>query len=974
MVKKISELPAASALTGSEVPIANQSGVTSKVSSLDLVSARTKSYIEGDGDLSVDTSGDHTGTIDGVSTAQVAYKNANNVFSVAQQFNAEITGASGDFSGSVEAAGFTIGGVPVGTSTDTYWSADGSGNITYGGGTIDPAGGLLSAQIAAIDKIVDSTANIVDIFIYDTSKDSDNGAWRDKCEEKSWYQEFVNSGTTATRGSKAEHPAMSVIVATTTAVTIYDLDKPEAPMWMVYNRSLTPGGMNGNHFYTGNSSSVTAKNGIIYHGRNTSGAALAEYNFIKDTGNHINITANYLFPNNIENRNNQSQAVSVSSNAIVNNTVNDVTAKVLPNAPIDETTGLPIATVAVATDGGYSIINPDGTVYDGICTQAAHGKVKNISFTSSNKIIYIGFDYNTASRTRFVRVDTIITTDTTITTVVNEKQNSDEFYMATYTSGTGEDLYILASSSGTTGDVVAGKGNVFFGQNSGLTLLDRDTTTPANGMVNYITTTYNTGWMPGDIKGAWLSSNDDTNLSGSELVTNGTFDTDTDWNKGTGWTIAGGVATCDGTQVSATQFWQSGVFNNGDVAWIKFDVTSYTAGTISASLHSVWSAAISSVGSYEFPITASTDWFKFNASSDFIGSIDNVSCILADPDRSVNGNGLQVFGTIDKDPVATGAELMAYSGFTAANNLIAPSNSDWDELGTGAAYESIWFKTAGNNINEHYVAIANAGDSIELKLIMLNTGFLSIRDDGATAQVVATTTTAYDDGQWHKADFVRTSSTERYLYVDGIEVLSETTDAGSLSDSGNLPLGIGVDADGSTSPAITSSLALAKISAYAPTQEQIKKMYETEKYLFQENSQCCLSESDDVQDLSYDEDTELLYVATDDGTDVFKGLQRVDYIDNSGTPTSDNCKAVSASNGSYAIGTGAEAVVNVPEINIREELLKIQEVSSPSEGVTEMSNLTTPSNLNADTVTTAELADIVGNLIDKLQERGIVTQ
>jgi hypothetical protein len=31
---------------------------------------------------------------------------------------------------------------------------------------------------------------------------------------------------------------------------------------------------------------------------------------------------------------------------------------------------------------------------------------------------------------------------------------------------------------------------------------------------------------------------------GSELVTNGTFDTDSDWVKGTGWSIANGKATC----------------------------------------------------------------------------------------------------------------------------------------------------------------------------------------------------------------------------------------------------------------------------------------------------------------------------------------------------------------------------------------------------------------------------------------------
>ena len=42
--------------------------------------------------------------------------------------------------------------------------------------------------------------------------------------------------------------------------------------------------------------------------------------------------------------------------------VNDIAMTVLPNAPIDETTGLPIPTIAVATDDGVSVIKDDGTV------------------------------------------------------------------------------------------------------------------------------------------------------------------------------------------------------------------------------------------------------------------------------------------------------------------------------------------------------------------------------------------------------------------------------------------------------------------------------------------------------------------------------------------------------------------------------------------------------------------------------------
>ena len=46
---------------------------------------------------------------------------------------------------------------------------------------------------------------------------------------------------------------------------------------------------------------------------------------------------------------------------------------VLPNAPIDADTGLPVPTIAVATDGGVSVIKDDGSVVDITCTR--HGVV-----------------------------------------------------------------------------------------------------------------------------------------------------------------------------------------------------------------------------------------------------------------------------------------------------------------------------------------------------------------------------------------------------------------------------------------------------------------------------------------------------------------------------------------------------------------------------------------------------------------------
>jgi len=51
---------------------------------------------------------------------------------------------------------------------------------------------------------------------------------------------------------------------------------------------------------------------------------------------------------------------------------------------------------------------------------------------------------------------------------------------------------------------------------------------------------------------------------------------------------------------------------------------------------------------------------------------------------------------------------------------------------------------------------------------------------------------------------------------------------------------------------------------------------------------------------------------------------------------------------------------------------ELQKKLEPRSGVSAMTNLTTPANQDADTITVAELADIVGNLIVKLRAAGYV--
>jgi hypothetical protein len=90
-------------------------------------------------------------------------------------------------------------------------------------------------------------------------------------------------------------------------------------------------------------------------------------------------------------------------------------------------------------------------------------------------------------------------------------------------------------------------------------------------------------------------------------------------------------------------------------------------------------------------------------------------------------------------------------------------------------------------------------------------------------------------------------------------------------------------------------MSLFRASATAPSAEQIKKIYEDEKVLFQDNAKATLyGTSNAVSALAYDDSTELLHVGTSSGRSVFQGLKRIDNT------TDAVGSAISASNGLVA--------------------------------------------------------------------------
>ena len=348
------------------------------------------------------------------------------------------------------------------------------------------ASSAASLNVDAISATI--TATPVDLFIYDTSKDSDGGEWRHRTQGTSWYNETLN---TATRGSRKKFPAVAVLVAEASKVTIYDGDDPAMPMWMVLNfvgYGMISGSMNG----------VTAINGLFSLGGGAN--AISFVDFIKDRGTYLTSTLWNNVLGNIADRHVAKSGLGsqYSTQRLVNSIVNDIAMTVLPNAPVDSATGLPIPTIAVATDGGVSVIKNNETIVD--ITNGTTPVVAFVSFTDNDRIL-AGVDAG-GVWAKWIQIFDIPNGDVAYGFAVAPNNIYDSY------EGADINRLMLTPSSSLVNSLISGGGLVNAGANQGLgigTLNPVEVGVQNSNMVTHITSDYNTGYMVGDIKLATLS-------------------------------------------------------------------------------------------------------------------------------------------------------------------------------------------------------------------------------------------------------------------------------------------------------------------------------------------------------------------------------------------------------------------------------------------------------------------------------------
>lgn len=689
------------------------------------------------------------------------------------------------------------------------------------------AASVVSQDLSAIDRTV-FAATIVDTFLYDTSKDSDGGAWRKRCSHTSWENEVLSgnwlgsaanesaaraisgattgsyyydttaaafytlnagSGKTLTyRGNVRQFPAKVLITVEAARVVLWDLTQAACPMWMVFEAAVTK------RLYGTSISAVGMLNGALVAGA-LGARGLTEVNFVTENALLRDSGYSYTDRKPISERNSTSgHWVTAFSGvgAIVNSTVNDVAMTVLPNAPVDVATGLPVPTIAVATAGGVSVIKDDGTV-------------ANLTTTMGSNMIFIAIHKGEVFFSPYAPSLSQKMWHQPLSSVATKSYTASDHYYAKSVVPSVLDFYYDARKVSAGKTLALSNSNVVVTEsNNGLWLLLANVATPASGMVSRITKDYNSGWLPGDIRGAWLAD------TVAETKTGGT-----------------------------------------------------------------------------------------------------------DTDRSVKANNLTVNGSLTKAAVASGAALVGYSGWSAANYCEQAYSANLD-FGTGDFCIMGWAKFAATAAKEVIFCrdSPTTGKLIRLQ-VDVTTSYLSASAYDGTTTRTATGSTAIDDATW-KHVLLTYSAGTLTIYVNGVSYATATGAALLTLNNATAVCDIGADSQ-HANPATNGTLALWRAGATVPTAEQIKHIYETEKALFEANAQCCIAgTSNAVTALAYDDETDLLHVGTSYGRSAFKGLVRVS---SEATPVG-AITALAASAGVVVQAGASGADVYVPAYTLREELLR----------------------------------------------------
>ena len=702
-------------------------------------------------------------------------------------------------------------------------------------------------------------------FVYDTSKDSDGGAWRKKTQNTSWY----NEGASFYRGARKEFPSIAIIVVAQSRVNIYDGDDPNLSLWMQFKTGNPYAiGPNGDYPHC-----VAALNGMLVIGEDTNYGGVNCIDFVKDEIRRLrgSITSNGthgMWPTGIWGRNGSDRSDRLWATGrgydnynigqLLSDNVNSVAIFAHDSSPIDPVTGLPYPTIACAVDSGISIITPrhfEMTSYPGGMGNTGDGGTGIYDITSTNNTYRLGrsvewnefgdlifimgdgngdFDYIHTMDQYFSHNDTII--------IDTKKSNntSNPLIRNLYRGN-----YNHTAFNGTGGNFTG-----YLSQGSNRSLTDNTHQHKASFLAAMKGYQFATATRNGLTQ---IVENPNVNWTSSDSSNRGDLFAYTGHNFVSGWCYGkpGIITLC--TTASLT----------GD------------AGTAAT-----WRTVT-------FTATTTTTYAVVYGIGYRTSTFDNVEVRLADRDYSVYDKSPQVFGTIQKYRVNGNSDLMYYQGWSSSNYIwrrYAGNNSHEDGMdhGNGDFYYNYWINpqnSASGTIifskstenNGMYVRNYFNGDDVRFDLSTSGSGYISFQAGGNHF--------VQESYAWTCVMGIRR---DRHfeIWVNGkLELRNPITVASVYSDSFSSTdhvLKFGYDPN-TGSPDASLRLCLFRSGFGAPSKEQIEKMYFDERKLFSPDAACTLvgSTDDRIEALDYDSHTDLLHVGGSQGRADFSGLVRI---------------------------------------------------------------------------------------------------
>jgi hypothetical protein len=196
------------------------------------------------------------------------------------------------------------------------------------------------------------------------------------------------------------------------------------------------------------------------------------------------------------------------------------------------------------------------------------------------------------------------------------------------------------------------------------------------------------------------------------LITNGVFAADTNWTKGTGWTIAAGVASSSGAQSDDADLTQTITPTAGLIYKVVFTVSGYSAGNVCAVVGDTEGTDRAANGTYtEYIMAGAGTDFDIRADLNFVGSIDNVavyatSLNLYHLQGSVTFKGRVYFW---EKAAGTNPQSFWYAAAGAYTGALVKFDlTEFTEGGYVAACAN-WTHDGGQGLDDHFVVIMSTG-------------------------------------------------------------------------------------------------------------------------------------------------------------------------------------------------------------------------------------------------------------------------